>query len=318
VDMSNQCIDLSVSIVNTNNRALLERCLDTIATSICDIPHEIIVVDNASTDGSLDLLRSKYASVITIANETRDGYGRSHNRAIQAARGKYVLILNEDMEMLGDAVAQMYRIAQSIPDLGVLGCRILNPDRSLQHSCFKDPTLLSELFEALFPYTLAFRQSPLRSKMHYWPHDAARDVDIVLGCCMLVPRSVFQEIGAFDPDFYIYSEEHDFCKRARNRGFRVFFTPVAEMIHFGGQTTKRMSLAMALIQVESRLRYFRKHRGRLTAFVFRAILVLGAGVRLTGWAILFVSRHRRDRSVSERLSEYLASLRFALGILHSR
>jgi GT2 family glycosyltransferase len=306
-------VDLTITIVNTNNRVLLGRCLDTIATSVGALSHEVIVVDNASTDGSADLLHSRYPHVKVIRNPARDGYGRSHNRAIAASTGTHVLILNEDMEMLGDAVEMMVRKACTVNDLGVLGCRILNPDKSLQHSCFRAPRLLGELFEAIFPYTVAFTHSPLRSKMYEWRHDTEREVDIVLGCCMLLPRRTLETVGAFDPEFYIYSEEHDLCKRARDRGFKVLFTPDAEMIHFGGQTTKHMSLRMALIQLDSRIRYFRKHHGRLHALLLRAILVLAAALRLAGWSMLYLLRRGPRALVAGKLSEYFFSLKFVLG-----
>jgi GT2 family glycosyltransferase len=313
VSECNDQVHITLSIVNTDNRDLLKRCLDTIETSAGHLSHEIIVVDNASTDGSPELVRRDYPRVKLIENRQRDGYGRSHNRAIREARGEYVLILNEDMEMIGPAVQRMVAIARRIPNLGVLGCRILNPDRSLQHSCFREPTLRGELFEALLPYTAAFRRSPARSKMYDWAHDKQQEVDVVVGCCMLLPRAVIERVGMFDPQFFIYSEEHDLCRRVRARGLKVMFTPHAEMIHFGGRTTKRMSLRMALVQLDSRIRYFRKHHGRVAAALFRAILVLGATIRLAGWAGLYLSGRRRDGQVAEKLSEHAASVKFVLG-----
>ncbi len=310
---ANAIVDVTVTIVNTNNRALLSRCLDTIAASLGKLSHEVIVVDNASTDGSIELLRSRYPNVRVIPNPVRDGYGRSHNRAIAESTGQYVLILNEDMEMLRDAIQKMVLKARAVNDLGVLGCRILNPDKSLQHSCFRAPRLLSELFEAVVPYTVAFKDSPLRSKMYEWQHDTEREVDIVLGCCMLLPRRTLDMVGAFDPDFYIFSEEHDLCKRARDHGLKVLFTPDAEMIHFGGQTTKHMSLRMALIQLESRIRYFRKHHGRAQALLLRAILVLAAALRLAGWTLVYLFRRGQHSVVTGKLTEHLFSLKFALG-----
>lgn len=306
--------DLTISIVNTNNRALLKRCLDTIATSARGVRLEVIVVDNASTDGSAEMLRADHPDVHVIENPERDGYGRSHNRAIRIARGDFILVLNEDMEMLGGAVERMLAAARRADNLGVMGCRILNPDKSLQHSCFRQPSLLGELFESLFPYTIAFPRARLRSKMYDWPHDAQREVDIVVGCCMLIPRAVIDRVGTFDPNFYIYSEEHDLCKRIRDNGFRIVFTPEAEMIHYGGQTTQRMSLRMALIQLDSRIRYFRKHRGAVSALLFRGILLVGASARLVGWAALHVVKRRQDRRTAERVSEYSASLKFVVGL----
>ena len=303
-------VAITLSIVNTNNRELLRRCLDTIRSTVQRPTYEVIVVDNASSDGSAEMVRSDYPEFRVICNSRREGYGSSHNRAIREATGNYVLILNEDMEMLAGAIDTMVAKADSIADLGVLGCRILNADRSLQHSCFRFPTLSQELFEAMFPYTLMLRTSRMRSKMYDWTHDEDRDVDIVLGCCMLLPRSAIERVGSFDPAFFVYSEEHDLCRRMRDAGLRVRFTPQAEMIHFGGETSKRMSLKMALIQLDSRTRFFRKHYGVLSAFLFRLIVLLGAALRSVGWGVRLLRRGRTDRDAAAKLVEYWASLKF--------
>ena len=147
-------VSLTLSIVNTSNRELLRDCLQSIRDTVRQTSHEVIVVDNASDDGSTDMVEREFPTCRLIRLTQREGYGASHNHAIAVAAGKYVLILNEDMEMLPGAIDTMVAKAEAIPDLGVLGCRILNADRSLQHSCFRFPYVGQELFEALFPYTL--------------------------------------------------------------------------------------------------------------------------------------------------------------------
>jgi GT2 family glycosyltransferase len=200
--------------------------------------------------------------------------------------------------------------AEQLPDLGVMGCRILNPDRSLQHSCFKFPTLGQELFEAIFPYTLALPKSRMRSKMFYWEHDQERDVDIVVGCCMLVPRKVIDQFGSFDPAFFVYSEEHDWCKRIKNAGLRVVFIPNAEMIHYGGQTSKRMSLKMAMVQLDSRARYFQKHHGALQATLLRVVMAAGSATRAAAWGVIALFGGRSNEHVMAKFTEYRESVKF--------
>ena len=159
--------DVTLCIVNTNNRELLRRCLQTIVQTVHRVRYEVIVVDNASDDGSAEMVAAAHPDVRLLVNPSRLGYGASHNRAIACAGGRYVLVLNEDMEMREGAVDTMVAHADTLADLGVLGCRILNSDRTLQHSCFRFPSLAQELFEAVFPYTLLWPKSHLRSKM-YW------------------------------------------------------------------------------------------------------------------------------------------------------
>jgi GT2 family glycosyltransferase len=307
---SDQVPTLSISIVNTDNRELLRKCLATIASTVQRTSHETIVVDNASTDGSADMVAAEFPDVRVVRNATREGYGSSHNRAIDVSRGKFLLILNEDMEILDGAIDTMVAQAAQQPNLGALGCRILNPDRSLQHSCFNFPTIGQELFEAMFPCTLVLPTSRLRSKLYHWPHDTLREVDIVVGCCMLVPRHVIETVGRFDPLFFVYNEEHDWCKRIKNAGLRVVFTPDAEMIHYGGQTSKRMSLKMAMVQLDSRTKYFRKHHGPLQATLFRGILALGALLRATGWGVRMLFTGRTDKNSAAKFTEYCESLKF--------
>ncbi len=303
-------VSLTLSIVNTNNRDLLRQCLRSVRDTVLSTRHEVIVVDNASDDGSAEMVELEFPECRLIRLAQREGYGASHNHAIARAAGKYVLILNEDMEMLPGAIDTMMAKAEAIPDLGVLGCRILNADRSLQHSCFRFPTLAGELFEALFPYTLVYPECRLRSKMYEWGHDEARDVDVVVGCCMLAPRHVLEQVGRFDPAFFVYSEEHDLCKRVHDAGLRVVFTPDAEMIHFGGQTSKRMSLRMALVQLDSRTRFFRKHHGAPRALAFRVIVLLGVALRGFGWGLLRLARGPRDDAAAAKLTEYRESFKF--------
>jgi GT2 family glycosyltransferase len=278
--------DVTLAIVNTENRELLRTCLETIYSTIHHVRYEVVLVDNASTDGSAEMVAQCYPQVILIRNESRLGYGNSHNKAIRAARGRYVLVLNEDMEMKEGAVDRMVAEADRTPDLGALGCRILNPDGSLQHSCFKFP------------------------KMYWWQHNERREVDVVLGCCMLVPRQAIERVGSFDPDFFVYSEEHDWCKRLADARLKNIFIPDAAMIHVGGQTSKRMSLRMALVQLDSRTKYFFKHHGTVQTLLFRSILLFSAATRAFGWGIWLLIRGGSDAAAAAKFKEYWSSLKF--------
>jgi GT2 family glycosyltransferase len=308
---SNEPPLLSISIVNTDNKELLRKCLRTIEQSVKRTTYETFVVDNASKDGSVEMMSSEFPHVKVISNSSRRGYGDSHNRAVSIFRGKYILILNEDMEMLDDAIDVMVETAEGKNNLGALGCKILNPDLSLQISCFKFPTIAQELFEAVFPQSVVFPKSSIRSKMYGWNHDTERDVDIVVGCCMLVPRIVINHVGAFDPAFFVYSEEHDWCRRMKNAGLRVVFTPSARMIHVGGQTSKRMSLRMALVQLDSRTKYFFKHQGRTQASIFRQVAAIGYLMRGFVWGLrVAMMGGSSDGYATEKLKENLSSFRY--------
>ena len=152
--------------------------------------------------------------------------------------------------------------------------------------------------------------------MFDWNHNMMAEVDIVLGCCMLLPRRAIGRVGMFDPEFFVYSEEHDLCHRLRDEGLKVVFVPEARMIHFGGQTSKRMSLKMALVQIRSRIRYFYKHHGSVSGRMFRLLLALGCVVRLAGWAAIYPFSTKRSEKITPRLAEYWQSLVLAVKWSH--
>jgi GT2 family glycosyltransferase len=306
--------DLTVSIVNTNNRALLRDCLKSIMNGTVGGKFEIIVVDNASTDGSVEMLRDEFPAVSVVRNLSRQGYGYSHNRAIDRARGEFVLIFNEDMVVLGNALDVMVQKMRQDASIGALGCRLLNADGSLQHSCFKFRSLGQDIFENLLPRNLAFANSKRRGKMYWWQHDDEREVDILMGCCMLIPKKVFEEVGVFDPSFFVYSEEDDLCRRIKSRGYRILFTPAAEVIHFGGQTSKSMSLKMFLVMTDSKIRYAKKHYDPLSAIAYRIAVGLGALLRICGWSLYGAVRPGAGSGYKEMLNRYWRALGLIVGV----
>lgn len=308
-------VQLSISIVNTNNKPLLKDCLQSIYDNTLKTSFEIIVVDNASTDGSVEMLEKDFPDVICIKNFQREGYGFSHNRAVEVAKGKYILIFNEDMIIGKNALDLMVSRMDIDNTIGALGCKLLNPDGSLQHSCFKFPTLGSELYEALFPYTYIHKNSTTRAKMYYWDHNDERDVDIIMGCCMLIPRSVIDEVGAFDTQFFVYSEEFDWCKRIKEAGYRITFFPEAEIIHYGGQTSKTMSVRMHLVMMESKYKYYKKHNGFVYAMLVNVIIGLSAIIRILGWSFYWAFNTGNKKKIAKgMLIRYSKTLGLLFGL----
>jgi GT2 family glycosyltransferase len=304
---------LTVSIVNTNNRDLLRGCLGSIQKATTRTSYEIIVVDNDSDDGSAEMVQREFSGVRVIKNKSRQGYGHSHNRAILDAKGEYILIFNEDMIVLENALDAMVEKLQADRTIGALGCRLLNQDLTLQHSCFRFRSFSQDLFENIFPRNVLFPNSCRRGKMYYWDHDEERDVDIIMGCCMMIPRKIFAEVGLFDPMFFVYSEEDDLCKRIKNHGYRVVFTPDAEIVHIGGQTSKEMSLRMSLVMMESKIRYTRKHHGAGAAVAFKLVVGLGAILRIYGWLLYGLAGLSRRGMVRPMVMKYLKGLGLTVG-----
>lgn len=306
-------IDLSVSIVNTNNRSLLELCLESIYQTTQQTSFEILVVDNCSTDGSAEMVRTRFPGVAVIETEARLGYAASHNRALRLCQGRYFLVFNEDVRVLPGALDNMVAFMDCHPEAGMLGCRLLNPDGSLQPSCRAFPNLWimfcrSLYLDKLFPRNRWFGADYLGG----WEHDSVREVNVIKGCCMLVRREVVAQVGLLDERFFIYYEETDWCYRAVQHGHKVYFTPEAEVIHYGEQTTSRQSPRMTLIQRQSLLNYFRKHHGRAAAFCVRLLSVLEIGSRLAYWSLNLLLSPRRRMCAVQKIGLYGPALRWLL------
>lgn len=306
-------MDLSISIVNTNNRTLLDQCLGSIYQATRQISFEIFVVDNCSNDGSAEMVRRKYPAVHVIENEKVLGYSASHNRALKRCQGRSVLVFNEDMLVKSGALDIMVAFMDAHPDAGMLGCRLLNPDGSLQPSCRTFPDLRIVLFRSLYLDKLLPRNRWTGANfMSYWGHDTVREVDVIKGCCMVVRREVLDQVGLMDERFFIYYEETDWCYRTKQQGWKIYFTPDAEIVHYGEQTTSRQSARMTLIHRQSQLKYFQKHHGEVTAFLVRLLSILETGLRVVYWSLSLLLRRRNRSAATEKIALYWLSLRWLM------
>lgn len=263
-------MDLSIVLVNTNGKALTEQCIRTIEQSGTQRSYEIIVSDNVSTDGSREWLRELEQTnprVRVVYNTENRGFGVANNSAVPYCRGRYVLFLNNDtlvLEPLDALVAVADRLG---PRCGALGGRVLNADKTIQHTC-RLPYTLPVLF---YPLTLAYagihprwvRKQELRD----WDYASERDVAMVSACYILVPRSVLDHVGVFDPNIFLYYEETDLCYRIRDAGYVVRYAPVSTIIHLGGGSTRSNGLTRGVLsQLAWSVRYFaRNHLGHTRA-----------------------------------------------------
>ena len=263
-------MDLSIVLVNTNGKTLTEQCIRTIEQSGTRRSYEIIVSDNVSTDGSREWLRDLEAAnprVRVVYNTENRGFGVANNSAVPYCRGRYVLFLNNDtlvLEPLDALVAVADRLG---PRCGALGGRVLNADKTIQYTCrlpYTLPVLISSL-------TLAFaRVRPpwvRKQELHDWDYASERDVAMVSGCYILVPRAVLDHVGVFDPNIFLFYEETDLCYRIKDAGYLVRYAPVSTIIHLGGGSTRSGGLSERwLSQATWSARYFaRNHLGHLKA-----------------------------------------------------
>lgn len=266
-------LDVSIIIVSWNTKELLRDCLNSIFREVKCIEFDVVVVDNASCDGSADMVRRDFPQVHLISNSENRGFAVANNQAMAEAKGRYILLLNSDTIVLGNCIAQTISFADDNPAAAVVGCRVLNHDRTLQATCFVFPSLLNMLLSGSYLYKL-FPRSRLwgREQMTWWDRDDVREVDVVTGCFMLVRRDAINQVGLMDERFFMYCEETDWCYRFKEAGWKILFTPDAEIIHLRGASTAQAAGEMLLQLRGSKLMFLKKHRGQ-TVYVIGCLLV---------------------------------------------
>jgi len=281
-------VEVSVCIVNYNTKERLKECLDSLYSQTRNIDYEVIVVDNNSADGSVEMLKQLYPGTILISNRLNLGFGQANNQAIEQSQGEYLLFLNPDTRLLTDVISTLRDFLQAHPKAGAVGCRLLNPDGSLQTSGYRFPTLVQALgnlfmLNRVLPYQfLRGYFGPVLGKIwgQFDPHDRLREVDYVTGACLMVRRKALQEIGYFDPAFFLYFEEKDLCLRLKRAGWQIYFTPEASVIHYLGGASKLCPEISLYHRYRSMVYFFQKHYRWQTGVLLRCILIMGSLFRM--------------------------------------
>jgi N-acetylglucosaminyl-diphospho-decaprenol L-rhamnosyltransferase len=270
-------------VVSYNALPWIERCLESVRG------YETIVVDHGSTDGTVELVRERFPEARLIQQENK-GLGAGSNTGMRVASGDYYLLLNSDAWAVGEAVEQLTAFAESRPDAAVVGPKLVNPDGSLQRSVRGFPTLWRLATEYFFLRKLAPRTRALNAFYGArFGHDEVREAEFLMGACLLVRRQAADTVGLFDEDFFMFSEETDWCYRFRQAGWNVLFYPGAEFVHVGGATTAQNWGPMYREQLRGHLRFFAKHRGLREAERARRLLL--ASMRLR--SLIFRGERRR-------------------------
>jgi GT2 family glycosyltransferase len=234
---------------------------------------EIIVVDNASTDGSVDMVRAEFPQVTLIANPSNTGFPAANNLGIAAAQGRYVLLLNPDTEVLGQALATLVGYMDAHPDVGIVGPQLLHPDGSIQSSRRRFPTLATLFLESTW---LERRAPPGLLRRYYFldqPYRVTLDVDWVTGAAMLARHEAIEQVGGIDEGFFMYSEELDWCRRVKAAGWRVVYHPAAQIIHHMGKSSEQAVPARHVNFQRSKIRYAHKYHGLRVAMALRLYLL---------------------------------------------
>ncbi len=302
-------IDLTVSLVTGNNKKFILDCLRSIYETNNSLKMEVYVVINASSDDSEEAIRKDFPEVKFIVNKKKLGFTHNHNIVMERSKGKYVLVLNDDTIMLDATLKKMVDFMETSPDVGILGCKILNADGSLQWSCGKS---FSHKFEH-FKSGMLNQFLPFLSKQSF---KGTEEVSWVTGACLLARSKALERVGLFDENITIYYEDGDLCYRMIQAGWKVVFYPEAEIIHYHGQTRKQHLGRDTFITYQSRLYFFAKHHSRSMYHLIRVLTVLEVTARyIKTW--LCYSRGKKTQR-QELLGAYKQVVRLVLSPQHSR
>jgi hypothetical protein len=271
-------LDLSIIIVNYNVKEFLQNLIHSIEKASARISKEIIVVDNASDDGSIEFLKEKFAQIRLISNNSNLGFGKANNLGMKEAAGKYFLLINPDTIVAEDTFDKMIKFFEEHSDVGLAGCKILNPDGSLQLACrrsFPGPwTSFTKVtgLSNLFPKSKLFA----RYNLTYLDENQTYEVDAISGSFMMLRKEVYEKVGGFDEQFFMYGEDLDLCYRIQKAGFKVFYFHDTQIIHYKGESTKRSNIDEAKMFYNAMHLFVKKHLSSslLVELILRSAIVV--------------------------------------------
>ena len=288
--------ELSIVIVNWNTRDLLARCIDAIREHGTSVDYDIWVVDNASTDSSVEYLRSEIPWVHVLEAGRNLGFAGANNWAMAECRGRYILLLNSDAFLLPGTLEALLATARTSVNAGAVGAQLLNPDGSFQAGASPFPTLWSEM--------LVLTTLGRRLYGQHYPSAAPDDSELpilvgyVEGACLLVRREVLNGVGGLDEGYFMYAEEVDWCYRMHEAGWEVWYAPAARVVHLGGASSANRRPQREADLYRSRVRFFRQHRGSAQAVALK-IMIVAVSLPKIVWhkAWRFLSGGKRGRPV---------------------
>ncbi|HXW15181.1 MAG TPA: glycosyltransferase family 2 protein [Terriglobia bacterium] len=313
-------MDLSIIIVNWNSAGFTIPCISSIYTQTHGLDFEVLVVDNASTDDSCRAIQERWPSVKLITSPQNLGFARANNLGFQNSSGRILLFLNPDTELRGPAINLMQECFVSSADIGVLGCRLLNSDLSVQTSCIQPfPTILNQIADAeplrrLTPRLKLWGMRPL------FESDPGRPVEVeaVSGACLMIKREVFEQVGLFSTDYFMYNEDLDLCYQVKKAGKRVCYLGAATIVHHGGQSSRQRGgeAFVGPLMKETLWRFLEKTRGPFYAALYRLAMFVISLLRVALLAILIpIPSARLDKdSHRHSLAKWHKVLRWSVGL----
>lgn len=324
--MENVQIDISIIIVNYNTKDLLKQCINSIINNTYDISYEIIVVDNASSDDSLNMLKSDFPNVTVIASKINGGFAYANNLGIKRCSGRYVFLLNSDTIILKDVIKKLVNFMDENETIGLTGPKLLNEDLSHQTSISAFPTLKREVYHIYklknilkIPFVKSFfvkfagkfgSKDVEQYMKNFQEIQEPEEVQVLVGAALLIRRKVLEDIGLLDERYFMYYEEIDFCYHACKAGWSRVYCPFGEIIHLIGQSSKIINDITFYERYRSMILYFRKNHGKFKEVFVRVNLIIALFLRIV---MLFFAGIFKNSSVnSNNRKIYIKTIKMAL------
>ena len=310
--------DVSIIIVNWNSVTFLDQCLFSIYQNTIDIDFEVIVIDNASFDGCEEMLQQKFPQVRFIQSDRNLGFAKANNTAFNLSTGRNILFLNPDTEIEAGAINFLHNCLISLPKVGIVGAKLINSDNSIQTSCIQAfPTIINQFFNIdvlrnIFPRATIWGISPL-----FLEKNTPTEVDAVSGASLMINRSVFETVGKFSTDYFMYSEDVDLCYKVHKKGWKAYYVPTAVIVHYGGSSTihSGVSAFSSVMMLDSRQRFFRKTQSWWYCWLYRVTMLLAGIIRIVSvlfiWPILI--KKGKKYFIKNVLEEWTACLSWTIG-----
>ena len=302
-------LDLSITIVSWNTQDLLEQCLGSIYQHVKHISFEVLVVDNGSKDKSVKMIQEKFSQVSLLKNKTNLGFSKAANLGLRRSIGRYLMILNSDTVVLPDSFGKIVGLMDAHSDVGAVGCRLLNPDGSLQRSHFGRFPNLWSVFCQYFYLSQYFYMRRLFTKRWKFPKDTVYEQDFagpievehLNGSCITVRAETANQVGLLDEDYFLIFEETDWCYRIRKAGWKIYYFPNASIIHYWGQSSNLLVDRGLINTYKSQQIFFGKHYGRFSVLLLALIIVSGHSLELAKALIKNILYFGRNEGAKEAL-----------------
>ena len=286
--------NISIIIVSWNVKNYLRECIISIYKASGGVSLEVIVVDNASTDYSAEMIIREFPKVRLVRDDRNLGFSRANNQAIKLSHGKYILFLNPDTVIIDKSIDMLHSFIENHNEVIVVGPMILNADgKTIQYQCARTfPTLWRE-FCGLSEISIHLKNIPSFSyiNLDYWDHKDSKYIDLISGACMMCRKEIVEKINLFDEDYFLYADDVDFCFRMREHGL-IYYLAEAKIIHYGGQSSRQSDDDLWLLRCDSTRIFFKKHKGLHYSLGYRAVVILSQVIR---FILILISNIRKAK-----------------------